>query len=63
MECRHSTGRRGCLDLTSRLELHVGRTDQACREADVALGLGYHTGLLSLAAFADASEDDRFSWT
>ncbi len=36
----------------------VGRTDQALREAEVAQGLGYHAGLLSLAAFADASEDD-----
>jgi hypothetical protein len=35
-----------------------GRTDQARKEAQVARGLGYHAGLLSLAAFQDASEDD-----
>jgi dihydrodipicolinate synthase/N-acetylneuraminate lyase len=31
----------------------IGRTDQALREADLALSLGYHAGLLSLAAFKD----------
>ncbi len=36
----------------------VGRTEQALREADVAVGLGYHAGLLSLAALKGASEDD-----
>ena len=36
----------------------AGRTDQALREADVATGLGYHAGLLSLAAMKGASEDD-----
>lgn len=36
----------------------VGRTDQAVREADVAVGLGYHAGLLSLAAFQGTSEDE-----
>lgn len=36
----------------------VGRTAQALREADVALGLGYHAGLVSLAAFGGASEDE-----
>ncbi|MCZ6764270.1 MAG: dihydrodipicolinate synthase family protein [Alphaproteobacteria bacterium] len=35
-----------------------GRTDQALGEADTALGLGYHAGLLSLAAFHGASQDD-----
>ena len=35
-----------------------GRTDQARKEAQVARGLGYHAGLLSLAAFQGASEDD-----
>src|SRR5882757_7854717 len=29
----------------------VARTAQALREADIATGLGYHAGLLSLAAF------------
>ena len=36
----------------------VGRTAQACREADIAVGLGYHAGLLSLAAFPGAGEDE-----
>jgi hypothetical protein len=36
----------------------VGRTAQARREADVARGLGYHAGLLSLAAMKGASEDE-----
>ncbi|MEX0759247.1 MAG: dihydrodipicolinate synthase family protein, partial [Tistlia sp.] len=33
----------------------AGRTEQACREAEIAAGLGYHAGLLSLAAFEGAS--------
>lgn len=36
----------------------VGKTDQVLSEADVALSLGYHAGLLSLAAFKQAGEDD-----
>ena len=36
----------------------VGRTAQALLEADVARGLGYHAGLLSLAAMRGASEDE-----
>jgi hypothetical protein len=36
----------------------VGRTEQALREAQVARGLGYHAGLLSLAALQGASEDE-----
>ena len=36
----------------------VGSTEQACREADIARGLGYHAGLLSLSALAGASEDE-----
>jgi hypothetical protein len=36
----------------------VGRTGQALREADLARGLGYHAGLLSLAAMKGASEDE-----
>jgi len=32
----------------------AGRTDQALREADLLARLGYHAGLLSLAALADA---------
>jgi hypothetical protein len=36
----------------------VGRTEQALREAGIARGLGYHAGLLSLAALKGASEDE-----
>ncbi|MBG9388603.1 dihydrodipicolinate synthase family protein [Caenimonas aquaedulcis] len=36
----------------------AGRTDQAVREAETARGLGYHAGLLSLAAMKGASEDE-----
>lgn len=36
----------------------VGRTPQALREAEIARGLGYHAGLLSLAAMRGASEDE-----
>ena len=36
----------------------AGRTDQACREARVALGNGYHAGLLSLAPMRGASIDE-----
>lgn len=35
-----------------------GRTEQATREAAVARALGYHAGLLSLAAFPEAGEDE-----
>jgi len=33
----------------------VGRTQQAVKEAELAAGLGYHLGLVSLSAFADAT--------
>jgi hypothetical protein len=36
----------------------VGKTAQARTEAQVARGLGYHAGLLSLAAMKGASEDE-----
>jgi hypothetical protein len=36
----------------------IGKTAQAVREADIAVGLGYHAGLLSLAAMRGAGEDD-----
>lgn len=36
----------------------AGRTEQAVREARIASGLGYHAGLLSLAAMKGASEDE-----
>ena len=35
----------------------AGGTEQAAREAGIARGLGYHAGLLSLAAMKGASED------
>jgi hypothetical protein len=36
----------------------AGRTEQAVAEARTAAGLGYHAGLLSLAAFKGRSEDE-----
>src|SRR6202521_3303286 len=36
----------------------IGKTAQAVREADLAVGLGYHAGLLSLAAMRGAGEGD-----
>jgi hypothetical protein len=36
----------------------IGRTEQALEEATVARDLGYHAGLLSLAAWKGASEDE-----
>ena len=36
----------------------IGRTDQAVNEAQTAVGLGYHAGLLGLAAFRGAGEDE-----
>ena len=36
----------------------VGPTQQAIAEAKIALGIGYHAGLLSLAAMKSASEDE-----
>src|ERR1700704_1866658 len=36
----------------------AGRTAQAVKEAQIARGLGYHAGLLSLAAMKGASEDE-----
>lgn len=36
----------------------AGSTRQAIAEADVARGIGYHAGLLSLAAMKSASEDE-----
>jgi hypothetical protein len=36
----------------------VGRTGQALAEADLARGLGYHAGLLSLASMQGAGEDE-----
>jgi hypothetical protein len=36
----------------------AGRTAQAVKEAEVARGLGYHAGLLSLAAMKGANEDE-----
>jgi len=49
-------------ELTSRPLVLVagicGRTEQAVQEAALAVSLGYHAGLLSLAALKGASEDD-----
>lgn len=36
----------------------VGHTQQALTEAEIALSLGYHAGLLSLSAFRGASDDE-----
>jgi dihydrodipicolinate synthase/N-acetylneuraminate lyase len=36
----------------------AGRTEQALREADTAIGCGYHAGMLSLAAMRGASLDE-----
>ena len=36
----------------------AGPTQQAIAEAKTAVGIGYHAGLLSLAAMKSASEDD-----
>src|SRR4029077_19998503 len=36
----------------------AGPTQQAVSEAKIALGIGYHAGLLSLAAMKSASEDE-----
>jgi hypothetical protein len=36
----------------------AGRTEQAVREAQLARGLGYHAGLLSLGAMKGASQDE-----
>lgn len=36
----------------------AGRTAQTVKEAQTARGLGYHAGLMSLAAFKGASEDE-----
>ena len=36
----------------------VGNTAEACAEAATARSLGYHAGLLSLAAFSSAAEDE-----
>ncbi|MEJ8836209.1 dihydrodipicolinate synthase family protein [Ramlibacter sp. AN1133] len=38
-----------------------GRTEQARKEARIAVGLGYHAGLLSLAALSSASEDEMIA--
>lgn len=36
----------------------LGKTDQALREAELALDHGYHAGLLSLSAFKEASDGE-----
>jgi hypothetical protein len=39
----------------------AGRTEQAVKEAKIAADLGYHAGLLSLAAFKGRSEDEMIA--
>jgi len=41
----------------------TGRTAQAVREAQIARALGYHAGLLSLAALEGANEDELIAHT
>lgn len=38
-----------------------GRTQQAVREAEIARRLGYHVGLLSLAAYRDSTDDEMLA--
>jgi hypothetical protein len=53
------------LDWTDRPMVMIaglcGRTEQALREARIAVGLGYHAGLLSLAAMGSAAEDEMIA--
>src|SRR5207247_8280288 len=48
----------GACEATIMIAGLVGRTAQAVKEAQVARALGYHAGLLSLAAMKGASEDE-----
>jgi dihydrodipicolinate synthase/N-acetylneuraminate lyase len=48
---------RGRVEPLIRIGGVCGRTDQALAEADLLVRLGYHAGLLSLAALADADDD------
>ena len=54
METAESWGKRPLVMIAGL----AGRTEQARREAVVARDLGYHAGLLSLAAMKNASEDE-----
>jgi hypothetical protein len=47
-----------CRDRLVRIAGLCGQTSQAVEEASLARGLGYHAGLLSLAAMKDASDDE-----
>src|SRR5688572_4708098 len=49
---------RGRLEPLVRVAGVVGRTEQAVAEATLARDLGYHAGLLSLAAMKDVAEND-----
>jgi hypothetical protein len=49
---------RGRLEPLARVAGVVGKTPQAVAEATLARDLGYHAGLLSLAAMKHASDDD-----
>lgn len=52
-QCDAATGRRSV-----RIAGICGRTAQAVGEAELARALGYHAGLLSLAALRDANDDE-----
>jgi dihydrodipicolinate synthase/N-acetylneuraminate lyase len=54
MDCAESWGRRPLVMIAGL----AGKTAQAKREAGIARDLGYHAGLLSLAAMKSASEDE-----
>lgn len=54
METAESWGKRPLVMIAGL----AGNTEQARREAVIARDLGYHAGLLSLAAMKNASEDD-----
>ena len=48
-------GDQGLKEKLVRIAGVCGRTEQAVKEAELARGLGYHAGLLSLAAMAEAT--------
>lgn len=39
----------------------IGKTEQAIREASLAVDLGYHAGLLSMSAFPDATNEEMLA--
>ena len=56
--CGSSPGGSGAGRPTVLIAGLAGRTEQAGKEAAIAEGLGYHAGMLSLAAMKDASVDE-----